>query len=153
MRRKRNLYILCKRCASFCKEAGVRINVKNFIYNMGDQYFVNGQAGAVGKNASAHSTTNYQQQWKLAERNIQLEVLAAELNALCQKLSTVATLPGHYVSISHIAAAEIAAKEANGSKALECLSKAGQWAWDVATKVGTGVMTELAKKAIFDSTT
>ena len=59
-----------------------------------------------------------------------------------------ATGAAHDVAIGEVAAAQTAAAEGNGAKALEHLRNAGRWALDVSTKVGIGVATAALKTAL-----
>jgi len=79
---------------------------------------------------------------------IDLSVLAKELAKLRTELKKEASEPDHDISIGTIASAESSAREGNGPKTFEYLSKTGKWAIDVATKIGVPVATEALKKAI-----
>lgn len=114
--------------------------------HVGDRYTA-GQVGAMGPNAHAHDIT-FNQIWAGAAAEIDLTQLAAELGAFRAALVAEATEPEQYVAIGEVAAAETAAKTADGPKALEHLRKAGSWIWDVATKVGVGVAIGAAKTAL-----
>ncbi len=113
---------------------------------MRDTYNI-GQAGAVGPGAHAHDIS-FQQIWNDSKGHIDVSQLANELNGLRNSLSQEASEPEHYIAIGEVAAAEKAAREKNGPKALEHLRKGGAWVWDVATKIGIGVATYAAKTAL-----
>lgn len=113
---------------------------------MGDTYRV-GQAGAVGPGAHAHDM-NLNQIWNESSGTIDVAQLARELKELRNALSKEASEPEQYVALGEVAAAEKAAGEGNGPKALEHLKKAGSWVWDAATKIGIGVATAAAKTAL-----
>jgi len=70
------------------------------------------------------------------------------LKELRNSLRKEASERDHYVALGEVASAEKAAKEGNGSKALEHLKEAGSWVWEVATKIGIGVATAAAKTAL-----
>jgi hypothetical protein len=125
--------------------SGIRdIFVQEFV--MHDQYKV-GQAGAVGPGAHAHDIT-FNQVWNESSGNIDIAQLARELTELRNSLSKEASKPEQYMALGEVAAAEKAAIEGNGAKALEHLKQAGSWVWDVATKIGVGVATAAAKTAL-----
>ena len=113
---------------------------------MGDQYNT-GQAGAVGPGAHAHNIT-FQQVWNQSASNIDLKKLSHELAQLRPALRDAASEPEHDIAIGEVAAAEKAAQEGNGPKALGHLKKAGKWTFDIATKIGTGVATAALKVAL-----
>ena len=113
---------------------------------MHDQYKI-GQAGAVGPEAHAHDMT-FNQIWNESSGNIDIAQLARELTDLRNSLSKEASEPAHYMALGEVAAAEKAASEGNGPKALEHLKNAGSWVWDVATKIGVGVATAAAKTSL-----
>lgn len=117
---------------------------------MRDQYNIN-QAGAVGPKASAKDMT-FNQIWNENKNDIDLSVLGKELHKLRTELKKEASEPepepDHDISIGAIASAESSAREGNGPKTLEYLSKTGKWALDFATKIGIPVATEALKKAI-----
>ena len=60
-----------------------------------------------------------------------------------------AETPEHYQIVADVAAAETAAKAGNGPKVIEYLKKAGSWAFDTATKIGTSVAAEVIKKSMY----
>jgi hypothetical protein len=113
---------------------------------MGDKYTV-GQAGAVGPNAHAHDM-NFHQIWNNSEGKIDLSKLVNELSLLREKMKEESTKPEHDTSVGAVASAEVAAKEGNGPKVFESLAKAGQWALDVAVKIGVGLATQALKTAL-----
>lgn len=114
--------------------------------NMGSTYQIyGGQQGAVGDNAAA---TNFTQIWQAHSTDLDLSALADELAALRLKLEEFASEPVHSVALSNLALAEEAARTGDGGTALAQMKKAGAWVWDVATKVGIGLMTAAAKQAI-----
>lgn len=112
---------------------------------MRDHYNI-GQAGAVGPRAHAHDMTF--QIWNENKNDIDLSVLAKELAKLRTELKKEASELDHDISIGAIASAENSARESNGPKAFEYLSKTGKWALDIATKIGVPVATEVLKKVI-----
>lgn len=70
---------------------------------------------------------------------------------VCQVVNSLkkeAKEPEHDSAIGAIASAETEAKKGNKAKALEYLAQAGQWALDVATKIGVGVATVAIKAAL-----
>jgi len=111
-----------------------------------DQYKI-GQAGAVGPHAEAHDMT-FNQIWAESTSNIDIHQLGRELAELRSGLSKQASEPDHFVALGEVAAAEKAAKDGDGPRALEHLKRAGTWVWDVATKIGIGVATAAAKSAL-----
>ena len=113
---------------------------------MGDQYKI-GQAGAVGPGARAHDIT-FNQIWNESGGTVDVTQLARELTELRNSLSKEASEPEQYMALGEVAAAEKAAGEGNGPKALEHLKRAGSWVGDVSTKIGVGVATAAAKTAL-----
>ncbi len=113
---------------------------------MRDQYKI-GQAGAVGPESHAHDIT-FNQIWNASSGAIDATQLARELSELRNSLSKEASAPEQYIALGEVAAAEKAAGEGNGPKALEHLKMAGSWVWDVSTKIGIGVATAAAKTAL-----
>lgn len=107
--------------------------------------FEGGQFGAVGDGASA---TNFTQVWNANASQIYLPALASELADLREMLLPEAQEPSHVAAIAEVAMAEKAAVEGDGARALQQLKKAGSWVWDTATKVGIGVATMAAKRAL-----
>lgn len=113
---------------------------------VGDNYSA-GQAGAMGPNAQAAGNT-FQQIWQQNQGRIDLAALATELEALRREMREEATAPAHDVAIGEVAAAQAAAAEGKGAKALEHLRNAGRWAFDVSTKIGVGVATGALKAVL-----
>jgi uncharacterized protein YjbI with pentapeptide repeats len=113
---------------------------------MGDTYIA-GQVGAQGPHAHAHDI-NFNQLWSQARQSLDLQALAAQLATLRQHLRQEAVEPEHDAAIGVVASAEMAAKEGNGPKTFEFLSKAGQWTLDNAAKIGVGIATAALKTAL-----
>ncbi len=104
-----------------------------------------GNQGAVGDDASA---SQFAQSSHASPAAVELSLLATELSLLRPHLIASASQPEHYIAVAAVANAEQAAREGNESSSLDHLRRAGKWIWDVATKVGIGVATEAAKRAI-----
>lgn len=112
---------------------------------MGDKY-ESGQVGAQGPHAHAHDMT-FNQVWSQAKHEIDLLVLAKELNALRSEMQKTAKDAEDFAEIGIIANAEIEAQNSAGAKTLSVLSKAGNWTLKVAEKIGVGVATAAIKTA------
>jgi hypothetical protein len=126
-----------------------RITGQTNIYGdltMGDKYIA-GQVGAQGPHAHAHDIS-FHQLWNQSGQSLDLQALATQLATLRQHLRQEAVEPEHDAAIGVIANAEMAAKEGNGPKTFEFLSKAGQWTLDNAAKIGVGVATAALKTAL-----
>jgi hypothetical protein len=83
-----------------------------------------------------------------SESNIDLPSLAEELEKLRIAMRKEAVIPEHDIAIGEVAAAQTAANKGNGAKALKHLNQAGQWAFDVSTKIGVGVAIAAIKTAL-----
>jgi ribosomal protein L18 len=105
------------------------------------------QAGAMGPGAHAHDM-NFNQVWNQLSNSIDLLSLSSELSELRAKLKEKATDTEHDIAVGSLALAEQAAKKGDGPKTLEYLAKAGKWALDAATQIGTTVAAEAIKKSI-----
>jgi hypothetical protein len=113
----------------------------------GDIYNVSGQAGAVGRDAHAHDMT-FNQLWSQSAHSINLPALAAELTTLRQAMRKAAEEPFHDKAVVEIGEAQEAAQNQDSPRALQHLKNVGQWALDVATKIGVNLATEALKKAL-----
>lgn len=123
--------------------------VQNFFVeklHMGDNYSA-GQAGAMGPGATASDMT-FQQIWNQVRESVDLPQLARELATLQAALRSEAREPDQDMAIGAIAAASTAAKQGNGARTLEYLKKAGTWALDVATKIGTDIAAAALKSSM-----
>lgn len=110
---------------------------------MGDKYEIRGQAAGVGRHAVAEGNT-FQQVFAEAASGFDLPALADELGTLREALQVEASETGHYLALAEVSEAEKAARADDGSQTLQRLKAAGEWAFEVATKIGTS----LAAKAI-----
>lgn len=108
--------------------------------------FQAGQVGAQGINPHAHDMT-FNQIWDQKSADIDLEILARQLNMLSNELMKSAQTAEDQVEIGTIANAEIKAQEGNGPKALSALSKVGKWSLNTAEKIGVGVAIAAIKSA------
>ena len=115
------------------------------VSHMGDNYTAQ-QAGAMGPHARAHDMT-FNQAWSQIGNSIVLKDLASELSKLRQEMKKDAIDPEQDIAVSEVAKAEQAATSGDGSKTLQHLRSAGKWAFDVATKIGTGLAIEALKAA------
>ena len=97
---------------------------------MGDQYRIEGQAGAVGPGAVAVGNEFVQLWNNKAAQDIDLGALAQELARLRAALKEPAVEPEQDVALSEVAKAEMAAKANDGPRALQHLKAAGRWALD-----------------------
>ena len=79
---------------------------------------------------------------------LELKALADELEKLRAEMKNSATSAEQDVAVGAVAQAAIEAKKGDKSRALEFLSKAGEWALDVATKIGVSVAVEALKQSI-----
>jgi hypothetical protein len=112
----------------------------------GDNY-VTGQAGAVGPNAHAHDMT-FNQVAAQAASGLDMAALSAELTLLRQALVAEMKSADHGVALGQVAAAESAASKGDGSSVMKHLKSAGQWAIDVATRLGLAVATAALTKSL-----
>lgn len=111
----------------------------------GDTYNI-GQGVGVGRNVKmTHVTVN---QGQGQSKSFDMPTLASELERLRAELKKLATEPEHDMAIGAIAAAEAEAKNGDESTTLDYLAKAGQWALDVAIKIGVPVAIEAIKKSV-----
>ena len=116
-------------------------------FEMGDEYNVSGQAGAIGPNAHAHDMT-FNQIGSLIEKSMDLAQLADELSKLRQEMSQDANDVEHHIAVGEVAKAEQAAKVKDSSKLAESLRASGKWSLDVATKIGVSLASEAIKHSM-----
>ena len=112
----------------------------------GSQYINYGQAGAIGPHSTG--TINYQQQWGAIQNQVDLSVLAVQLEQLKKHLQQSASSSMDYQQLGLLAEAEEHAKKRNGSKAMEVLSKVGKGALGVAKDIGTEIAAKVIAKSM-----
>jgi hypothetical protein len=115
--------------------------------NMSGDSYVTGQAGAVGPNAHAHDMT-FNQVAAQAASGFDMAALSAELTSLRQALMSEMKSADHGIALGQVAAAEAAASKGDGPSVMKHLKSAGQWALDVATKLGLALATAALKKSL-----
>jgi len=113
---------------------------------MRDKY-VTGQAGAVGPGSRASEMT-FNQIWGEVAGQMDLAALSGELAELREHLRQQATGPEHDLALGEVASAELAASAGDGPRALSHLARAGKWALEVATSIGTSVDAAALKSAL-----
>lgn len=96
----------------------------------------------MGDNARAEHFTQLSS--AQAAQELDLHALAAELSLVQAAAKNEAQTPQQSAALGALTAAEVNAKNGDKSATLQFLSSAGQWALDVATKIGGAV----ASKAI-----
>lgn len=137
----------------------LKVDVLNLIFNprtvlnyqgdfqMGDEYNISGQAGAVGPNAHAHDMT-FNQLVNHVEKSTDFAQLAKELIKLREAMAQEAKETSHYIAVGEVAKAEEAANNKDSSKLVESLKAAGKWTLEVATKIGTTLATDIIKQSM-----
>jgi len=113
---------------------------------MGDRISV-GQGVVFGRESHVHDV-NFRQIWQQEKSSIDIEKLAQQLAILREQLVKEANEPVHYTEIGNIASAEDEAKNGNGAKALEYLSKVGKWSLGIAEKTAVAIATSAIKSSI-----
>ena len=94
------------------------------------------------------SVVNIESAWDENKESVDLGILATELGSLLTQMKADASTGAHYMDMGHVVEAEKAAKEGNGPKALEYLSKVGKWTLDRGSEIGTKWVLEAAKSAM-----
>jgi hypothetical protein len=115
---------------------------------VGDTYQITGgQQGAVGRGASVQANTFNQVLGDL-QHNTDFEELADELRRLRAELKGAAGNADRDAEIGSVAAAERAARDADGRGVLENLARAGSWVLERATEIGTPIAAGAIKAAL-----
>lgn len=104
------------------------------------------QVGAVGEGAQTHNP-QFQQNFGNQAQELNLNELSVQLAKLREALSHQATERDHYAAVVTISDAESAANQGNRTSAFAHLAKVGNWALDVATKIGVSVAVDAIKIA------
>ncbi len=111
-----------------------------------DIYNVAGQAGAVGRGASAPGATFNQ---VVSQMNAaQLMELTTELSRLREAMREAATTPEEDMAVAEVARAEVAARNGDTDDCERALSRAGGWAWKTANAIGTSLAAGALKAAL-----
>lgn len=124
----------------------------NFVIQQGDVH-VSGDtyntrnAGAVGPGAQAMNTT-ITENYGAMLGGIDVKILADELDDLRRAMSAEAGSTSQFEAVAAISGAQDAAKKGETSSVVTKLKGAGQWAVDVATKIGTTIAAEAIKKSM-----
>lgn len=113
----------------------------------GDQYNVN-SAGIVGPNARVANFQQVWNDWRSEQGAPDPMILGDQLSRLRQELKGQATSAEQDAAVGAVAKAEVAAKQNDGSKALEALGDAGKWALGVAEKIGVTLAAAAIRKAL-----
>lgn len=113
---------------------------------MGDNIIV-GQAGSVGRGSEAHDI-NFNQIWLSTSSQIDLSSLSNELELLREKMKEAASTPEQDQAVGAVASAQMAAGQGNGPQTIAYLSKAGRWAFDIASKIGVGLAVTALQRAL-----
>lgn len=131
---------------------GSQVSIADTVYQtkgitfMRDQYNAD-QVGAQGPHSTAENIT-FVKLWNQSGTNLDLSIVASQLPKLRTKLVELASEPEHYTSIAAVASAEKEAKAGNGAKMLEHLASVGQWALDIASKIGVSVAVKAIETAL-----
>ena len=125
-----------------------RINQEITVLMEGDQINIRDSQGVITAGRSATAYGIVFNQWQRAAPEMNLESLTKELETLRSQLKAEAKDAEHDAAVGAVAQAETAAKAGDGPQAFQYLAKAGKWALDVATKIGTPLAIAALQKAL-----
>jgi hypothetical protein len=126
----------------------VSVTVEGGITNVKNEFNIDrSQIGAVGPSAYVHDL-HLEQNTAPTLSTGDLHALAEQLSNLREELSKRACGSDHDSAILAVTEAESAANKGDISSVMGHLAKAGNWAFDVATKIGVSVAAEAIKTAI-----
>ena len=112
----------------------------------GDQNINYGTAGAIGTRSTG--TVSFQQQWSSLRNEVDLKLLASQLDYLRTAYTPEPTAArSHARTAGFLAEAEEHAEQGDGSKTMEALSKVGGYMLDFAKEVGTDLAAKVIAKA------
>lgn len=116
---------------------------------MGDQYEVySEQVGPVGPHSIAIGQ-HYQRVWNKGCAEIDLQQLIQELTKLREiARASSSGAPEEDLALAELAGAQMAAEQGDGSKVMSHLARAGQWALDIAEKIGIPVAIKALESAL-----
>jgi hypothetical protein len=90
----------------------------------------------------------FNQLWDQSGQQEKLPELAEQLKSLREAMRTREGGPEKDVALGNVASAEMAARKGDGPQVLEYLSKAGKWAFDAATDIGTHLAAAVIGKSM-----
>ena len=128
------------------KIGGDKVGGDKVIGNKGDTYLIKNSPGS-GRNVHMQDV-GIRQEIRDGQTGTDLDTLSQELERLRQEMRKISSTVEQDISVAAVAQAEAEAKKGDESKALSWLSKAGEWALDVGTKIGVSVATEAIKKSL-----
>jgi len=107
-----------------------------------------GQAGIIGPQGYMRQTAQIWNGIIHQAGAVDFDVLAEQLGRLRAELRAISGGAEHDEALGAIAGAEIAAKQKDGSKVVEALSKVGKWTLDIAEKIGVPLALSVLKAAL-----
>ncbi|MBV8852035.1 MAG: hypothetical protein JOY91_01480, partial [Sinobacteraceae bacterium] len=137
-----DLYATLRRIGAH-HDAVASVVVNQGVVNMARDTYNVERAGAVGPHATASHVTFNEGASELASQT-DLKVLAVQLDQLRVELLKAARDASHYEAVAAVAKAEEATKKGETASVFSNLKDAGEWALDMASKIGASV----AAKAI-----
>ena len=108
------------------------------------------QGGSVGQiNIDTHGNVSQHNNYETnVLPNIDLSTIAKELSKLQQAMSSLSQSTAHNLSIHEIEKAKQAAQQGNEQQLYRHLRAAGQWALEVATKIGVSIAVDALRIAL-----
>lgn len=132
---------------------GFRPQIEKKVFNyitqkieiMEDKYeFHDSQVGAAGRNAKSEHNIFKQANYSIPS-NLDFGQLSQELATLKNSLKEHAQNSDEFASLQKVAHAEEEAKQKNGNAVVRHLKEGGKWVFDVATRIGVSLVTDLIK--------
>jgi len=127
--------------------AAVPITIQIGELHVGENKFNIQQAGVVVTGGRV-DRIEFEQSWVKAADGIDATQLAADLAILLRRLQEQPNHAEHQAEVDSVGAAQAEASKGNAAGALAALSKAGKWAFDVATQIGVRVAAEALKRSM-----
>jgi hypothetical protein len=115
--------------------------------DVGGDSYTTGQAGVVGPHSRAENLTFYQI-WQQTSGDLDIAKLAEELKVLRGRLRQEADSPQQDETVAEVSKAQRAAAAGDGPSVMQHLQKAGRWALDAASAIGTTLAAAAIKAAM-----
>jgi hypothetical protein len=115
---------------------------------LGKYHYTGNIMGASVRDHAQFNTKNVVRKNNIELSKVDLQELAKQLSLLRRAMRAQANDPEQDIALGAIANAEAAARDGNRDETFKYLSRAGKWAFDIASEIGVNVVVDAIRTSL-----